>query len=382
VVRRPATPLEHITARIAVALRAGVFVVGGSMAVLTAGDVVGPRWVVPTVIAYGVWAGVFAWVGLTRGLVRLLVAGDLAITVVLCLCKRHLVPPDSVVDGSGWVAVAGSACVTSLSLAWRARAAIPAGLAVVAAFAAGFRPTGLSWHGAAYTAAMVVQLLGASAVMAVVRRAGAAADAELAAATQARREVTVAEARRADESAQLRLLHDTALTTLTLVGTGVVERSDSLAARAAADLAAIHRLGAVVRPAPEGGLVRLDELLDDVARRTPGQLRVQRVLVPCLVPIAVADAFARSSAEALTNSARHAGVDTAVLSLATALERIRVEISDNGRGFDPDAAAATRYGVRESIVGRMAAVGGSARVESAPDEGTRWTLEWSALDQP
>ncbi|MGE5827298.1 MAG: sensor histidine kinase, partial [Micromonosporaceae bacterium] len=128
--------------------------------------------------------------------------------------------------------------------------------------------------------------------------------------------------------------------------------------------------------------VRLDELLAAVATRTPDGLRVQPVLVPCQVPTAVADALAHSSGEALTNSARHAGVDTAVLSLTTVLGRVRVEISDNGCGFDPDQALAHRYGVRQSIVGRMAAVGGRARVESAPGVGTRWTLEWPAPVNP
>lgn len=378
---RPATPLEHTTARIAVALRAGLVVVGAPLVVLAAVGRPNAGWTVVAVIAYGVWTGFFAWVGLTRGLVWLLVGGDLALTVALCLFGARLMPATAGDDGSGLVALVGWVCVTSLPLAWRAREAIPAGLVVVAAYAAGFPLAGRGGLSAVYnTAGMVVPLLGTWAVMAVVRRASDAADAELAAATQARREVIVAEARRADESAQLRLLHDTALTTLTLVGTGVVQRSDNLGARAAADLAAIQRLGAAVS-ASDDVLVRLDVLLADVARRTPGRLRVQWVLVPCLVPGAVADAFARSSAEALTNSSRHAGVDTAVLSLATALERVRVEVSDNGCGFDPDSAAAHRYGVRESIVGRMAAVGGSARVASAPDEGTRWTLEWSAIDQ-
>jgi hypothetical protein len=375
VVRRPATPFEHTTAGIAVALRTGLVVVGWLVAA------VGPAsagWATPAVIGYSGWVGFFAWVALTRGLVPLLVAGDLALTVVLFL-GADLAPVGGVDGGAVWVALVGCVCVISLPLAWRARAAIPAGLLVVAAFAVS--PLAVRGGlGALYnTGGMVVPLLGAWAVMAVVRRASDAADADLAAATEARREVIVAQARRADESAQLRLLHDTALTTLTLVGTGAVQRSDNLGARAAADLDAIQRLGAAAHPT-EDGLVRLDEQLADVATRAPGGLRVQRVLVPCLVPSAVADAVARSSAEALTNSARHAGVDSALLSLATALDRVRVEISDNGRGFDPDSAAAHRYGVRESIVGRMAAVGGSARVESAPDQGTRWKLEWSAID--
>src|SRR5262245_24890092 len=98
------------------------------MAALAAVGPVSPRWVVSAVLAYGAWAGLFAWVGLTRGLVPLLVVGDLALTVALCLDNARLVPVDLIDDGSGWVAAAGSICVITLPLAWRAWRAIPAGL--------------------------------------------------------------------------------------------------------------------------------------------------------------------------------------------------------------------------------------------------------------
>ncbi|MGE5831131.1 MAG: hypothetical protein ACM30G_22615, partial [Micromonosporaceae bacterium] len=234
-VRRPATPLEHTAARIAVALRAALVLIGGPMAALAAVGLVNLRWVALAVLAYGGWTAFFTWVGLTRGLVAFLVAGDLAVTVALCLTYARLGPGDFIENGSGWVAAVGSVCVTNLPLAWRARTAIPAGLVVVAAFAT-FPLAGRGGLGVTYAPVMAAQLAGAVAVMAVVRRASAAGDAKVEAATWTHRDAAVAEARRADESAQLRLLHDTALTTLTLVGTGVVERSDNLAARAAADL--------------------------------------------------------------------------------------------------------------------------------------------------
>jgi signal transduction histidine kinase/phage shock protein PspC (stress-responsive transcriptional regulator) len=52
-----------------------------------------------------------------------------------------------------------------------------------------------------------------------------------------------------------------------------------------------------------------------------------------------------------------------------------VSVRDRGPGFDPDAVPEDRMGVRESIVGRMRRHGGTARLRSAPGEGTEVELE-------
>ena len=78
--------------------------------------------------------------------------------------------------------------------------------------------------------------------------------------------------------------------------------------------------------------------------------------------------------------ALHAGVHSARLRLWTAGNGVRVEVADDGAGFDPQAVPPHRYGVRESIQARMAAVGGQAEIVSAPGQGTRVLLEWSDGD--
>jgi len=369
------SPLQHTTARIAVALRVGLCVVGIPMAVLAGAP---SAWLLPVAGAYTAWVAIYSYVALGRGLLTPLVAADVVIAVVICLLNGLLVRIDVIEDGSGWVAVLGSFSVISLAFAWRARVAIPAGLLIVAAFAASFPLGDAAGGGLVHAAVMVVQLFSAAAVMVVVRRASAQADSALVAAQESRRAAQIAQLRRADEIAQLRLLHDTALTTLTFVGTGTIARSGTLVDRASADLTAIERLAAEDAAAPHR-LVRLDELLTRAARQS-ATLNVDATMVPCLVPTLVADAFAGGTTEALLNTARHAGVPAATLRLATAPGRVRVEVADAGRGFDPASAAAHRYGVRHSIIGRMAAVGGFARVESAPGAGTRWILEWSTPD--
>jgi signal transduction histidine kinase len=61
-----------------------------------------------------------------------------------------------------------------------------------------------------------------------------------------------------------------------------------------------------------------------------------------------------------------------------AQDAVEVNVRDRGRGFDPTRIEADRHGVRESIVGRVEAVGGRAVVRSAPGEGTEVRLELPA----
>ena len=51
-----------------------------------------------------------------------------------------------------------------------------------------------------------------------------------------------------------------------------------------------------------------------------------------------------------------------------------VFVRDRGAGFDLDAVATDRYGIRQSIVGRMQRFGGTAQINTAPGEGTEVVL--------
>ena len=53
---------------------------------------------------------------------------------------------------------------------------------------------------------------------------------------------------------------------------------------------------------------------------------------------------------------------------------VEAYVSDRGDGFDPDEVPADRLGVRESIRGRMARAGGSARIRRSSDGGTEVVL--------
>jgi signal transduction histidine kinase len=98
---------------------------------------------------------------------------------------------------------------------------------------------------------------------------------------------------------------------------------------------------------------------------------------PLRVPGPVGQAVEGAVGEALENVRRHAGTGRADLRLTGTADRVRVTVSDRGAGFAPSAVPQSRYGVALSIRERMARVGGSAEVDSAPGAGTIVTLGWS-----
>ena len=79
--------------------------------------------------------------------------------------------------------------------------------------------------------------------------------------------------------------------------------------------------------------------------------------------------------EALVNAALHSGADTVSLYAEVSGAHAEVFVRDRGRGFDPARVPADRFGVAQSVVGRMERHGGRARVRSSPGGGTEVHLE-------
>jgi signal transduction histidine kinase len=84
-----------------------------------------------------------------------------------------------------------------------------------------------------------------------------------------------------------------------------------------------------------------------------------------------AEAALGAAREALANAARHSG-DTGPIRVYAEIDAAGIElfVRDRGAGFDPEAVAPDRRGVRESIVGRMERAGGHAEIRSSPGGGT------------
>jgi signal transduction histidine kinase len=83
----------------------------------------------------------------------------------------------------------------------------------------------------------------------------------------------------------------------------------------------------------------------------------------------------RMAQEALANSARHSGANSARLCLNVSDDQVHLDISDEGRGFDPSVALSRSlnrehfglHGIQE----RTRAMGGECQILSQPGAGTR-----------
>ncbi|GAB3256162.1 sensor histidine kinase [Kineosporia babensis] len=190
------------------------------------------------------------------------------------------------------------------------------------------------------------------------------------------RSVALADAQRRQLREQLALLHDTVASTLLMVASShpQAERAD-VAQQVRRDLAL---LTAAERGHPAGAdLVAVSTLIGSVAeqstitvtRTTQGQPRM---------PARPALAMLRALREALTNIERHAGVTRAELAARSHGERVIVELSDQGTGFEPNSVSPHRRGISASIVERLQAVGGQASITTTPGSGTTVRLEWPA----
>ncbi|MDQ1461293.1 MAG: hypothetical protein QOI08_2777 [Actinomycetota bacterium] len=88
---------------------------------------------------------------------------------------------------------------------------------------------------------------------------------------------------------------------------------------------------------------------------------------------AMTDSMAAATAaarEALVNAARHAGVTTVSLYAEVEPDAVSIFVKDRGVGFDLDAVADDRQGVRGSIIGRVERHGGEVKLRSQPGLGT------------
>ena len=73
--------------------------------------------------------------------------------------------------------------------------------------------------------------------------------------------------------------------------------------------------------------------------------------------------------EALNNALKHSGATEIWLRIARGPDRLRIQVQDQGRGFDLHAARKEGNGLK-NLRERLAALGGTAEVESAPGQGT------------
>jgi signal transduction histidine kinase len=81
-------------------------------------------------------------------------------------------------------------------------------------------------------------------------------------------------------------------------------------------------------------------------------------------------ALVGAATEAMMNAARHSGSDKVSVFADATEGGVELFVTDQGRGFDPDAVDGDRKGIAESIHGRMTRNGGTVAIDSSGGVGT------------
>lgn len=206
--------------------------------------------------------------------------------------------------------------------------------------------------------------------------------------TRERAEAAAVQAATAERERLARAIHDGVLQALSYV-----QRRGSEIGGSAAELGDLARdqgealrglvqgrvNGSVSRAAadasPETGTLDVAAMLH---RHTSSTVTVATPANPVPLPAAAAEELLAAVAAALDNTARHAGGASAHVLLEDTGDTVEVSVGDNGPGIPAgrleDAAARGRMGVTDSIVGRLAALGGTAELSTSTSTGTEWEL--------
>jgi len=309
------------------------------------------------------WGGVLAWDGWRHGGFR----PGLVTPDVMFACAVELLSPAWGVPGMrfGYGALQNAAIVAGgagrVRLLAVALSALVSAEAVVAFGPPAPRAITVTEF-VAYIATLVVLALSAAGASRLLRLAAEAVDRTAAARGQAE---------------QRRVLHDTALATLTALARGGLDaRAEEVRARCARDAAYLR----LILQGERLSLASLPVALADAAEEAAGiGLRMHPMCgdLPSDLDISVVTALALAVREALNNVRLHARTGDAWLTAAQEDGKVVVRVVDRGAGF-AQASIGAGKGISESILGRMRDVGGDAFVESALVQGTTVELRWPA----
>lgn len=177
------------------------------------------------------------------------------------------------------------------------------------------------------------------------------------------------EAERADIAAHL---HDSVLQTLALIKTRSTEPEVIRLARAQErDLRAwLYDDRAPAATSVAQQVREMVALVEDTRTHPDGSApSLETVVVGDVVPDEGTHALLQATREALLNAVAHGASPIAVYVEAND-DGVEVSVRDHGDGFDLDQVPLDRFGVRESIIGRVRRRGGDARVVVMADGGT------------
>jgi PAS domain S-box-containing protein len=156
-----------------------------------------------------------------------------------------------------------------------------------------------------------------------------------------------------------------------------LERLAAIAARAVGSCKSIARgLAPVIEP-QQGLPDALRGLTDGLAGQAGGTefTYTDAASAPLLITLEAANHLYRIAQEALNNVLKHAGARRVQVRLGVDRHHVRLEVSDDGRGFAPQATLADGMGLR-TMRDRATAIGARLTVTAAASGGTTVTCEF------
>jgi signal transduction histidine kinase/phage shock protein PspC (stress-responsive transcriptional regulator) len=185
----------------------------------------------------------------------------------------------------------------------------------------------------------------------------------------------IRETERADLAAHL---HDSVLQTLALIQ----RKADDPAEVVRLARAQERELRGWLYAGPRGSQASLASAVTEVAHEVEDLHGIPiELVVTGDRPLEVGGtALVRALREALLNAVRH-GAPPVSAYVEVGSAGVEAFVRDHGSGFDLDAVAPDRFGVRESILGRMTRHGGSASVRRL-EHGTEVSLSLPAISGP
>ncbi len=172
-----------------------------------------------------------------------------------------------------------------------------------------------------------------------------------------------------------RVLHDTVINTLGAIAIGGAAVSDEqlVRDRCRHDLAAVGPLMGSPTAAVPSSLSRLGAGAGDqyggITIRRTGLDDHSLLALEAELPEPLVRALNAVARELVRNSVKHAGVDEITVDVVRTPAAVVLTVIDEGRGFD--GVVVPGRGFDQSVVARMAEVGGRVRVDSEPGRGTR-----------
>jgi PAS domain S-box-containing protein len=126
-----------------------------------------------------------------------------------------------------------------------------------------------------------------------------------------------------------------------------------------------------------GIVMAIEYLVAEHASRGLNVRFVHHVQFGRLEPLLEGNLF-RIAQEALNNAQRHSQAEEVVVRLNQPDRRVHLHVCDDGTGFDPAQVPDNRFGL-QGIRKRAELLGGVARIESAPGQGTRIEVDLPLL---